>query len=125
MYVQCTIQKITQDLHGTTLEAFWTSLSFILAIVITQPIYITISDVLGRKIPLYAAFLFFFVGSIVFGVAKNMPVLIVGRILQGLGGGGLDVLSEIILTDITSLKERPLFLGLTPSPWLEAACADP
>lgn len=116
MYVQCTIQKITQDLHGTTLEAFWTSLSFILAIVITQPIYITISDVLGRKIPLYAAFLFFFVGSIVFGVAKNMPVLIVGRILQGLGGGGLDVLSEIILTDITSLKERPLFLGLYALP---------
>lgn len=116
MYVQCTIQRITQDLHGTTLEAFWTSLSFILAIVITQPIYITISDVLGRKIPLYAAFLFFFVGSIVFGVAKNMPVLIVGRILQGLGGGGLDVLSEIILTDITSLKERPLFLGLYALP---------
>lgn len=116
MYVQCTIQRITQDLHGTTLEAFWTSLSFILAIVITQPIYITISDVLGRKIPLYASFLFFFVGSIVFGVAKNMPVLIVGRILQGLGGGGLDVLSEIILTDITSLKERPLFLGLYALP---------
>lgn len=116
MYVQCTIQRITQDLHGTTLEAFWTSLSFILAIVITQPIYITISDVLGRKIPLYAAFLFFFVGSIVFGVAKNMPVLIVGRMLQGLGGGGLDVLSEIILTDITSLKERPLFLGLYALP---------
>ena len=45
-----------------------------------------------------------------------MPVLIVGRILQGLGGGGLDVLSEIILTDITSLKERPLYLGLYALP---------
>lgn len=45
-----------------------------------------------------------------------MPVLIVGRMLQGLGGGGLDVLSEIILTDITSLKERPLFLGLYALP---------
>lgn len=45
-----------------------------------------------------------------------MPVLIVGRILQGLGGGGLDVLSEIILADITSLKERPLYLGLYALP---------
>lgn len=45
-----------------------------------------------------------------------MPVLIMGRILQGLGGGGLDVLSEIILADITSLKERPLFLGLYALP---------
>ncbi len=45
-----------------------------------------------------------------------MPVLIVGRILQGLGGGGLDILSEIILADITSLKERPLYLGLYALP---------
>ena len=74
------------------------------------------SDVLGRKIPLYAAFILFFVGSVLFGVAKTMPVFIVGRILQGLGGGGLDVLSEIILADITSLKERPLYLGLYALP---------
>ena len=45
-----------------------------------------------------------------------MPVLITGRVLQGLGGGGLDVLSEIILADITSLKERPLYLGLYALP---------
>ena len=42
-----------------------------------------------------------------------MPVFIVGRILhQGLGDGRLDVLSEISLADIASLKERPLYLGL-------------
>jgi hypothetical protein len=56
------------------------------------------------------------VGSIVFAVANNMPVLIAGRTLQGLGGAGLDVLSEIILADITSLKERPLYLGLYALP---------
>ena len=39
-----------------------------------------------------------------------------GRVLQGLGAGGLDVLSEIILADITSLKERPLYLGLYALP---------
>lgn len=55
-------------------------------------------------------------GSIVFAVANNMPVLIAGRTLQGLGGAGLDVLSEIILADITSLKERPLYLGLYALP---------
>ena len=46
-----------------------------------------------------------------------MPVFIVGRILhQGLRGGGLDVLSGIILADIASLKERPLCLGLYALP---------
>ena len=87
-----------------------------MAIVVTQPIYVTISDVVGRKIPLYVAFFFFFVGSIVFAVAQSMPVFVIGRMLQGLGGGGLDVLSEIILADITSLKERPLYLGLYSLP---------
>ncbi|KAI4262492.1 MAG: hypothetical protein L6R42_002334 [Xanthoria sp. 1 TBL-2021] len=110
------IPRITQDLHGTTLEAFWTNLSFILAVAITQPIFANISDVLGRKIPLYASFLLFFVGSIIFAVANNMAVLIAGRVVQGLGAGGLDVLGEVILVDMTTLKERPLYLGLFSLP---------
>jgi len=85
-------------------------------VVVTQPIYTSISDVLGRKIPLYASILLFTIGSVVFAVARNMRVVILGRVLQGLGGGGLDVLQEIILADITSLKQRPLYLGLLAVP---------
>lgn len=54
-----------------------------------------------------------------------MPVLIVGRILQGLGGGGLDVLTDIILTDITSLKERPLYLGIYGLPMASGGVCGP
>ena len=43
-------------------------------------------------------------------------MLIIGRTIQGLGGAGLDVLPEVILTDITTLKERPLYLGLLNLP---------
>ncbi|KAF1961793.1 MFS general substrate transporter [Byssothecium circinans] len=110
------IPKITRELHGTTLEAFWSNLSFMLTVVISQPVYASVSDVLGRKPPFYTGFAIFFIGSIVFAVAKSMPVLIVGRLLQGLGGGGLDVLSEVILADITTLQERPLYLGLLALP---------
>ena len=66
--------------------------------------------------PFYVAYLLFFVGSVIFAVAKSMRVLVVGRLLQGLGGGGLDVLSEVILVDMTTLKERPLYLGLFALP---------
>lgn len=45
-----------------------------------------------------------------------MSVVLGGRILQGLGGGGLDVLGEVILADLTTLKERPLYLGLFSLP---------
>lgn len=107
---------IANELHGTTLESFWATLSFILAVVITQPIYTSFSDVLGRTTPLYVSFLLFVVGSVVFAIARNMIILIVGRIVQGLGAGGLDVLGEIIVADITNLKERPLYLGLFAIP---------
>ncbi|KJZ75115.1 hypothetical protein HIM_05601 [Hirsutella minnesotensis 3608] len=45
-----------------------------------------------------------------------MAVLISGRVIQGLGAGGLDVLDDIILADLTTLKERPLYLGLMVIP---------
>lgn len=54
----------------------------------------------------------FTTGTIIFALANQMITLIVGRLIQGLGGGGLYVLQDIILTDMTSLKERPLYLGL-------------
>lgn len=79
---------------------------------VTEPIYVSVSDVFGRKQPLYASIILFTIGSIVFAVAQNMTILIMGRLIQGLGAGGLDVLQEIILADITSLKERPLYLGV-------------
>jgi MFS family permease len=54
-----------------------------------------------------------------------MGILILSRVLQGLGGGGLDVLGEIILADITSLKERPLYLGLFSIPMAGGAICGP
>ena len=46
-----------------------------------------------------------------FAVADNMPVLIAGCVIQGLGAGGLDVLSEVFLIDLTTLRDSPLNLG--------------
>ncbi|KAI0159391.1 hypothetical protein BJ166DRAFT_593576 [Pestalotiopsis sp. NC0098] len=51
-------------------------------------------------------------------MARNMPVMIVGRILEDLGAGGLDVLNEIILASIAMLKERPTYLGFFAIPTL-------
>lgn len=107
---------MTTQLGGTTLEAFWASIVFMLAVSVVQPIYVTVSDILGRRISLFAAFALFFVGSIVFAVANDMATVVVGRAFQGMGGGGLDVLSEVIVTDMTSLKERPLWVGLLAFP---------
>ncbi|RYP77604.1 hypothetical protein DL769_003377 [Monosporascus sp. CRB-8-3] len=106
------LPTITQELHGTTLLSFWANVSFTLAVAITQPIYVSVSDVFGRKQPLYASMALFIIGTVLFATANTMSILVAGRLIQGLGAGGLDVLEEIILADITTLKERPLYLGL-------------
>ncbi|KAL1849090.1 hypothetical protein Plec18170_007749 [Paecilomyces lecythidis] len=54
-----------------------------------------------------------------------MAVLIVGRVLQGLGGGGLDVLSEVIVADITTLHERAVYIGLLSLPMAAGCIAGP
>ena len=109
-------KSIAEHLNGTTLQSFWANISYLLCVVVTQPLYTAVSDVFGRKPPLYVAFLFFIVGSLVFALAQNMATIIVGRVLQGLGGGGLDVLGEIIVADMTTLQERALYLGLKALP---------
>lgn len=83
------------------------------------------SDIMGRMIPLYAAFFLFAIGSVVFSVSHSMAVLILGRVLQGIGGGGLDVLSEVIVADITILQERALYIGLLSLPMAAGSILGP
>jgi MFS family permease len=113
------------SLHGTTLEGLWASISFILAVVVVQPIHTSVSNFFGRLLPLYTSIVLFVLGSIIFAVAQNMSMLMLGRVVQGLGAGGLDVLNETILADITTLKERPIYLGLFAIPMLGRSVLGP
>ena len=70
----------------------------------------------GRKIPLLLSMTLFAAGSLAFALAHSMRTLIAGRVLQGIGGGGIDVLADVILADITTLEERSLWLGLMGIP---------
>lgn len=45
-----------------------------------------------------------------------MNTVVAGRLVAGLGGGGLDVLNEVLMCDITTLKERPLWMGIAATP---------
>ncbi|KAJ5675685.1 hypothetical protein N7462_008582 [Penicillium macrosclerotiorum] len=107
---------IAADLNGQSLESFWASLSYTLCGLIMQPVWASVSDAFGRKVPLYISMAFFFLGSIIFAVARNMNNVIAGRVLQGFGGGGIDVLASVILADMTTLQERSKYIGLMAIP---------
>jgi MFS family permease len=54
-----------------------------------------------------------------------MIVLITSWTIQGIGGGGLEALAEIILTDITTLVERPLYVGILGFVWAAGSAFGP
>lgn len=59
----------------------------------------------------------FFFGSVLCGTAQNMHWLVAARAVQGLGGGGALALSTVIISDITTMRERPLFLSMGAGAW--------
>lgn len=90
-----------------------------------QPVHTALSDIFGRKQILYVCIVLFGIGSLIIGFSKNMAALIAGRAVQGIGGGGLEALAEIILTDITTLAERPFYLGILGFVWAAGSAFGP
>jgi MFS family permease len=90
----------------------WVATAFLLASTIFQPAYSQLGDMWGRKYPMMLAVAVFAVGSAVCGAANSGAVLIFGRIVQGLGTGGIDLFAEMILCDIIPLRKRGPYLAI-------------
>jgi MFS family permease len=84
----------------------------LLASIVFQPLYGQLADVWGRKHLMMAAVVIFGTGSGIAGYANNCAVLILGRIIQGMGSGGIDLFAELILCDITPLKQRGHYVAI-------------
>ncbi|MGF6595818.1 EmrB/QacA subfamily drug resistance transporter [Paraburkholderia sp. GAS448] len=80
------LPRIVADLRGFDLYA-WVATAYMLASVITIPIFGRLGDIFGRKPFLVAAIVVFTVASVLCGMATNMLFLVIARGLQGIGGG--------------------------------------
>lgn len=63
------------------------------------------------------AILFFCIGAIIAAVGNNFTYMLVGRTIQGVGGGGIIALSEIIVTDLIPLRYRGQYFGILSAMW--------
>ncbi|KAK6344194.1 hypothetical protein TWF696_007835 [Orbilia brochopaga] len=108
---------MAKELGGTATEAFWTGTSFLLASTVIQPIFGSFCHIFGRKPMVLTALVFFTVGAILCAVAKDFTLILVGRTIQGIGGGGIIAVSEIILTDLVPLRERGKYFGFLSTMW--------
>ena len=110
-------KTIASKLHGTAIEAFWSGTSFLLTSTILQPNYASFSHIFGRKPMVLISLVFFLVGALIGALAKNFTYMLVGRSIQGVGGGGIIVLSEIIVTDLVPLRFRGNWFALIGAMW--------
>ncbi len=87
-------------------EATWVLTSYLVASAIILPISGWISNRIGRKRFYMTCVVMFTACSLLCGLAPTLPLLIVARILQGLGGGGLAPSEQAILADTFSIEKR-------------------
>lgn len=89
----------------------WITSAYILATTIVMPIYGKFGDVLGRRNLFLIAIAIFTLASIGCAFASDFWMFVVFRAMQGLGGGGLMILSQAIIADIVPASERGKYLG--------------
>ena len=118
------LPTIVGDLHGVK-YMLWVTTAYIVASTITMPIYGKLGDLIGRKGLFIGAIGLFMVGSIVGGLAGDMTMLIVGRAVQGLGGGGLMLLSQAIIADVVPARQRGKYMGAMGGVFAVSSVAGP
>jgi EmrB/QacA subfamily drug resistance transporter len=118
------LPTIVGQLNGVD-QQLWVTTSYILASTIMLPVYGKLGDLIGRKGLFIGAISIFIIGSIVGGMASDMTTLIVGRAVQGLGGGGLMLLSQAIIADVVPARQRGRYMGVMGGVFALSSVAGP
>ncbi|KAB1989996.1 MDR family MFS transporter [Streptomyces triticiradicis] len=109
--VSTALPTIVSDLGGLE-HLSWVVTAYLLASTAATPLWGKLGDQYGRKRLFQTAIVIFLIGSALCGMSQNMGELIAFRALQGLGGGGLMVLSMAIVGDLVPPRERGKYQGL-------------
>ncbi|MEV5846846.1 MDR family MFS transporter [Streptomyces sp. NPDC051985] len=109
--VATALPTIVSDLGGLE-HLSWVVTAYLLASTAATPLWGKLGDQYGRKRLFQIAIVIFLIGSALCGTAQDMGQLIAFRAVQGLGGGGLIVLSMAIVGDLVPPRERGRYQGL-------------
>jgi EmrB/QacA subfamily drug resistance transporter len=110
--VGTSLPLIISDLEGDQSAFTWVVTATLLATTVSTPIWGKLADLFNRKLLLQLALVIFVVASAVAGFSQDTGTLITMRVFQGVGAGGLAALSQIVMADIISPRERGKYAGL-------------
>jgi EmrB/QacA subfamily drug resistance transporter len=110
--VSTSMPVIVHDLGGDQAAYTWVITATLLTTAISTPIWGKLADLFNRKLLIQIALIIFVGATAAAGFAQDTNTLIAFRAIQGLGGGGLAALSQVIMADIISPRERGRYMGL-------------
>ncbi|KAF9892910.1 hypothetical protein FE257_000502 [Aspergillus nanangensis] len=123
--VSTALPVMAAHFHASESGYSWMASSYMLANAACVPLWGKISDIWGRKPILLLANFVFLVASLICALSTNLAMMLAGRAIQGVGGGGIIVLANISVSDLFSVRERPMYYGLFGSTWAIAGALGP
>ncbi|KAJ1646876.1 hypothetical protein LPJ64_001697 [Coemansia asiatica] len=106
-------------------DGIWIVIGYLLSNTAVQPLFGKFSDIMGRFESVVAATAIFCLGSILCAVSSSMGMLIASRAIQGIGGGGLMTMVSVVLSDVTTERDRGKYTGFLASSWGIASAVGP
>ncbi|KIZ41588.1 MULTISPECIES: MDR family MFS transporter [Rhodopseudomonas] len=103
----------------------WVITAYLLASTAVAPVFGTLSDIYGRRAMIILSLSLFVAGSIMCALAPSMTVLILGRALQGLGGGGIMPIVQTVISDVVTPRERGQYQAYFSAVWVSAGIGGP
>ncbi|MEZ5377360.1 MAG: MDR family MFS transporter [Acidimicrobiales bacterium] len=122
--VSTALPTIVGELGGFD-QLTWVVTAYFVTSTAATPLYGKVSDLLGRRIVYQFAIVSFIGASILAGFAQNMTQLVLFRALQGVGGGGLQSLGFIVMSDIVSPRDRGRYMGYFTGTYALSGLAGP
>ncbi len=109
--VATALPTIVSDLGGLS-QLSWVVTAYLLTSTVSTPLWGKLGDLYGRKRLFQAAIVLFLLGSALCGLSQNLAELILFRGLQGLGGGGIFVLSQALIADVVPPRQLGRYQGV-------------
>jgi len=122
--VATALPAISSDLGDIQLIG-WVVTAYLLTSTAATPILGKLSDQLGRRTVVHLCLAIFLIGSALCALAPSMLTLVLARALQGIGGGGLITMSQALVADVVSPRDRGRYSGIISGVWAAAAVLGP
>ena len=103
----------------------WIVTSYLLTSTAVAPLYGKLSDIHGRRAVMLASVGIFMLGSLACALAPTMLTLILGRALQGIGGGGILPVAQAVMADSITPRERGRYQAYMGVVWVTSGVGGP